>query len=148
LARAYTRDGTFVTAFYAILDPAARTLTYSRAGHNPPRLVRGDRVLSLDKNGALPLGIEEGQFYQQSTITLERGDLLLLYTDGITEARVPSKNAAKGEMLGVERLDKMLLECATCSAADWVARIRSKVGAFCENTPQLDDQTLIAIRCL
>jgi sigma-B regulation protein RsbU (phosphoserine phosphatase) len=148
LARAYTRDGTFITAFYAILDPAARTLTYSRAGHNPPRLVRGDRVLALDKNGALPLGIEEGQVYEQSTITLERGDLLLLYTDGITEARVPSKDAAKREMLGVERLDKMLLECARCSAADCVDRIRCEVGAFCENTPQLDDQTLIAIRCL
>jgi len=86
LTRTYTRGGTFVTAFYAILDPSKRTLTYSRAGHNPPRLVRGDRVISLEENGAMPMGIADDLSYEESRIQLERGDLLLLYTDGITEA--------------------------------------------------------------
>src|SRR5262249_32899052 len=65
LAKADTRDGTFVPAFYAVLDPQDRTLSYARAGHNPPRLVRRGDVLSLDKAGALPLGLFEGQRYEE-----------------------------------------------------------------------------------
>src|SRR3954464_12549767 len=75
LTGSYTNGGTFITAFYAVLDPAARTLTYSAAGHNPPRLVRGDRIIALDGGGALPLGIEQGEQYGQAQITLERRDL-------------------------------------------------------------------------
>jgi sigma-B regulation protein RsbU (phosphoserine phosphatase) len=147
LTRSYTRGGTFVTAFYAVLDPAARTLTYARAGHNPPRLVRGDRVLSLDETGALPLGIMSGQTYDQSTLTLEAGDLLLLYTDGITEAMSPLKAGESRQLFGTERLDKVLLECAARSPEECLGRIRAELAAFSETVPPKDDQTLIAIRC-
>ena len=78
LSRSYTRNGTFITAFYAVLDPAARTMTYARAGHNPPRLVRGGRVTALDGVGGMPLGILGEQPYGETTVTLERGDLLVL----------------------------------------------------------------------
>jgi phosphoserine phosphatase RsbU/P len=148
LVQSYTSGGTFITAFYAVLDPAARTLTYSRAGHNPPRLVRGDRVLSLDEEGGLPMGILGEQSYGQATVTLERGDLLLLYTDGITEAMAPAKGDAPRRMFGLSRLDKLLLACDECNAAGCISRIRSEVAAFAENMPPSDDQTLIAIRCL
>ncbi len=107
LTQAYTRSGTFVTAFYAVLDPRARMLTYARAGHNPPRLVRGDRVLSLDGAGGLPLGILDGQKYCQTTVPLERGDLLLLYTDGITEAMAPAPSGTSRELFGTDRLDDL-----------------------------------------
>jgi sigma-B regulation protein RsbU (phosphoserine phosphatase) len=148
LSRAYTRDGSFVTAFYAILDPPKRTLTYSRAGHNPPRLVRGDRVLSLEEIGALPLGIIEGQAYEETTVRLEPGDLLLLYTDGITEAAVPRSGQETNALFGVERLDKLLLDCRSNSADECIGRIRAAVSAFCEDAPPADDQTLIAMRCV
>ena len=148
LARSYTRGGTFVTAFYAVLDPATRTLTYSRAGHNPPRLVRGDRVLPLDGAAALPLGIVGGQAYGQCTVTLEPGDLLLLYTDGITEAMSPPKGAGGRELFGTDRLDDLLLDCGTGDVEECISRIRAAVAAFCEHAPPTDDQTLIAIRCL
>jgi sigma-B regulation protein RsbU (phosphoserine phosphatase) len=147
LTRSYTRGGTFVTAFYAVLDPVARTLTYARAGHNPPRLVRGDRVLSLDETGALPLGILPGQSYDQSTLTLEAGDLLLLYTDGITEAMSPLKAGESRQLFGTERLDNVLLECAARTPEECIARIRAALAAFSETVPPKDDQTLIAIRC-
>jgi sigma-B regulation protein RsbU (phosphoserine phosphatase) len=148
LARAYTHDGTFVTAFYAILDPAARTLTYSRAGHNPPRLVHEDKVISLSEVGALPLGIFNEESYGQSTVTLARGDLLLLYTDGITEASPPMKGAARRQLFGLERLDRVLLDCRASNAETCITRIRADVSAFCENAAPMDDETLIAIRCL
>jgi sigma-B regulation protein RsbU (phosphoserine phosphatase) len=146
LARAYTRGGTFVTAFYATLDPRTRTLTFSRAGHNPPRLVRGGRVISVDGDGGLPLGVLERQIYAQSTLLLEPGDLLLVYTDGIIEATAPSRGPR--QFFDVERLDKLLLDCGTCSADACIARIRKEVAAFTQNAPPTDDRTLIAIRCL
>jgi sigma-B regulation protein RsbU (phosphoserine phosphatase) len=148
LTRAYTRGGTFVTAFYAVLDPTSRTLTYSRAGHNPPRLVRGNRVLSLDGAGGLPLGILDAQAYGQAIVTLQRGDLLLLYTDGITEAMAPLKDAASRELFGTDRLDNLLLDIGARSAEECIGRIRTEVAAFSANASPTDDQTLIAIRCL
>jgi sigma-B regulation protein RsbU (phosphoserine phosphatase) len=147
LAGAYTGEGTFVTAFYAILDPSSRTLTYSRAGHNPPRLVRGGRVLALDENGALPLGIVASQTYSQSVLSLERDDHLLLYTDGITEAMAPQSQSRPRELFGVERLDRVLLEQAGLSAQRCVDGVRSRVADFSGNVSK-DDQTLIAVRCL
>jgi sigma-B regulation protein RsbU (phosphoserine phosphatase) len=147
LARSYTRDGTFVTAFYAVLDPEKRTLTYSTAGHNPPRLVRGDRVIALNRNADVPLGIFEGQAYRQATETLERGDLLLLYTDGITEAMAPTSPSGSREMFGVERLDRLLVDCGSSNPVGCIERVRRDLGTFCAHAPPTDDQTLIALRC-
>jgi len=150
LVESYTRGGTFVTAFYAVLDPAAGTLAYARAGHNPPRLVRRGRTLSLDTAGGLPLGIVGEQGYDQAVVPLEPGDLLLLYTDGITEAAPPAPSGGAGsrELFGTDRLDDLLLACGTLSAADCVARVRTAVAAYANHAPPTDDQTLIAIRCL
>jgi sigma-B regulation protein RsbU (phosphoserine phosphatase) len=149
LTRSYTRGGSFVTAFYAVLDPATRTITYSIAGHNPPRLVRGERVIPLDEDGALPLGIEQGQDYEQTSVTLTAGDTLVLYTDGITEAMAPAAGGADGRPLfGVRRLDRVLLDCRAASADEFVRRIRSEVTAFRGGAPASDDETLIALRCL
>jgi sigma-B regulation protein RsbU (phosphoserine phosphatase) len=148
LARAYTRDGTFVTAFYAVIDPTDRTLTYSAGGHNPPRLAHNKRVLSLDDAGSLPLGVAEGQTYTQAVVTMEAGDVLLMYTDGITEAMVAGESTHSHELFGVDRLDALLLACGGRPADECIARIRAEVAAFCGNTPPADDQTLVAIRCL
>jgi len=99
-----------VTAFYAVLDPSTRTLMYSRAGHNPPRLVRNGRVVPLNDGGGLPLGILDGEAYEQASIVLETGDLLLLYTDGITEAMAPVKIDDDVQLFGIDRLDRLLLD--------------------------------------
>ena len=146
LTQAYTRGGTFITAFYACLDPATRTLTYGRAGHNPPRLVRDDRVLSLDGAGGLPLGIVDGQAYEQTKVQLQPGDLLLLYTDGITEAMAPKQADQSRELFGTDRLDQLLLACDCRNVNATIDKVRAGVAAFSQNTPLTDDQTLIAIR--
>jgi sigma-B regulation protein RsbU (phosphoserine phosphatase) len=148
LVRWYTRNGTFVTAFYAVLDPTARTLTYSAGGHNPPRWVRDSRVLALDESGGMPLGIAGRQRYGQAVVTLRSGDLLLLYTDGITEAMAPKVPDRPHDLFGVERLDRVLLECGGQSPDECVARIRAELAAFTANAPPTDDHTLVAMRCL
>jgi sigma-B regulation protein RsbU (phosphoserine phosphatase) len=148
LASAYTHDGSFVTAFYAVLDPHERTLNYSRAGHNPPRLARGNTVLSLDGVGAFPLGIVDDQAFEQATVKLESGDLLLFYTDGITEALAPLHSDNAGSMFGTDRLDVLLLACSAVRPDECLNQIRAAVAEFCQNAPPTDDQTLIAVRCV
>jgi len=89
LATRYSQlSSTFVTGFYGIYDPATRLLTYSCAGHNPPRLKRhrDGSLHSLDEAGGYPLGIFDEGAYSEAALPLESGDQLIFYTDGMTEA--------------------------------------------------------------
>lgn len=146
LVRSYTTSGAFVTAFYATFYPSTHQFVYSTAGHNPPRLLRGDRVISLDKQGGLPLGIFPNEKYSEAEITLEPGDMLLLYTDGITEAMAPADSNGHRELFGVQRLDALLRQCCDARPQDCINRICAAVAEFTANAPRMDDQTLIAIR--
>ena len=143
LAARYTTDnGTFVTAFYGIYDPATRVLTYTSAGHNPPRVGRcdGDHVRAIDRNGSLPLGIEPEVCYEDTVERLKPGDFLLLYTDGITEARPPD-----GGLFGVERLDAVIADCSG-GAPDLVHLVLRAVADFTNGCAASDDRTLLAAR--
>jgi sigma-B regulation protein RsbU (phosphoserine phosphatase) len=110
--------------------------------------VRGGSVIALNVDGGLPLGIFPNQAYEQTTVTLEPGDLLLLYTDGITEAMAPLDGAKSRELFGSDRLDELLVDCVDCDVQECINRIRAALAAFSQNAPPADDQTLIAIRCL
>lgn len=138
----YTIDSTFVTAFHAIYDPATRALTYASAGHNPPRLKRCDdgSLAPLDKVAGLPLGIFAGEAYEDATMTLVRGDQLILYTDGVTEA-----HDAAGKMFGVERLDRVLENCAV-GAGDLLRSVLDELEAFTGGRPAHDDRTLLVLK--
>ncbi|HTL30428.1 MAG TPA: GAF domain-containing SpoIIE family protein phosphatase, partial [Tepidisphaeraceae bacterium] len=103
LAARYTGSGNFVTAFYGIYEPATRKLLFSSAGHPPPRVRQcgGDFVRPiLAKQRSLPLGIDLNESYVDTETMLTPGDIMVMYTDGITEAR-----SSDGDMFGVERLD-------------------------------------------
>jgi sigma-B regulation protein RsbU (phosphoserine phosphatase) len=141
-ARYTTDSGKFVTAFYGLYDPATRTLVYASAGHNPPRLRRGGtrEVCALDREGSLPLGIEADVIYEDACETLGPGDLLVLYTDGITEAR-----GHDGDLFGVERLDRMIAGCEA-GAAELLACVLDEVDRFTDRRPPGDDRTLLAIK--
>lgn len=144
LARLYTRTGgTFVTAFYGHYDPRTHRLRYANAGHNPPR-VRGcdGAVREVPSPGGFPLGIMQDGAFPEAEITLRRGDLLLMYTDGITEAMNP-----QGDLFGVERLDQVLSE-SECgmSAASAMKEVETAVAQFAAGHPQQDDQTMLALR--
>jgi sigma-B regulation protein RsbU (phosphoserine phosphatase) len=132
----------FVTAFYGVYDPAQRILTYSSAGHNPPRLKRcADGSLTLlDRARGLPLGISPMERYQTETYQLVPGDELVLYTDGVTEA-----TNKQGEMFGLERLDKVLENC-TLGASDLLKAVLAAVEEFTEGRPAADDRTVLVAK--
>ncbi len=142
LANLYTTDNeAFVTAFYGLYDPATRLLTYSSAGHNPPRLMRCDQgfIESIDGARSLPLGLLAEEAYENATLDLHPGDQITFYTDGITEAA-----AADGSMFGMGRLDAILSRCGG-NAQDLVNDVVAEVRAFTEGISPADDQTLIGV---
>jgi sigma-B regulation protein RsbU (phosphoserine phosphatase) len=109
LAKAYTLNtGNFVTAFYGVWDPATRELAFATAGHPAPRLRTAEgSILPLDGGYGLPLGIVDDEVFPNNVRRLNPGDTLVLYTDGITEARNP-----RGTMYELESLDAALAACA------------------------------------
>jgi sigma-B regulation protein RsbU (phosphoserine phosphatase) len=142
LSTLYTADNeAFVTAFYGIYDPSTRRLTYSSAGHNPPRLQRCSEMTieSLEHAQSLPLGLDADEVYQDSTLVLTPGDRLAFYTDGITEAI-----STEGRMFGMERLDQILARCGG-TAQELVDDVVNEVKAFTLGEPPADDQTLLGM---
>ncbi|MBI1826247.1 MAG: PP2C family protein-serine/threonine phosphatase [Planctomycetes bacterium] len=136
-------QGIFATAFYAMYDPSDRTLRYSSAGHNPALLVdRHAHVAELDDAQTLPMGVEYLCEFPESSVTLSGGDTLLMYTDGIIEASNPA-----GEFYGRDRLLGCIREDLT-GAQHIVDCVNSKLLGFMDNGPQVDDQTLVAMRVL
>jgi len=134
------RAGLFVTAFYGILDPAAGTLTYCNAGHNPPYLLNAqdrDTVQTLSKTGMV-LGVVEDATWKQETVRLAPGDVLVLYTDGVTDAE-----NEQGSFFGQERLLEIAQANLGCSAQDIQDTLIAEVHEFMGDTPQFDDITLV-----
>jgi len=148
LSKSYTPSGSFVTAFYATLDPDSGRLVYSSAGHNPPRLLRDGKIISLEEAGGLPLGILADQRYPEASATLRPGDVLVLYTDGITEAMAPMAKDGSRELFGTDRLDDLLCEHSGSTADQIVAAIRAAVTVFRSGTAPTDDQTIVVLRRL
>lgn len=137
-----SRSGMFVTLFYAILDVRQKTLTYVNAGHNPPVVfnsMTGD--LRMLKAKGIALGAIEDMDYEEITMPLVAGDLIVFYTDGVTEAI----NVA-GEQFGEEKLYALIKEISEMPAREMVRKIESQVRAFCYGAPQYDDITLMVLK--
>jgi sigma-B regulation protein RsbU (phosphoserine phosphatase) len=132
----------FVTAFAAMYCPISRDLIWARAGHNPPLLRSAchQRVRLLDEVGDIPLGIAPGICYEETTTRLAPLETLVLYTDGITEARNPD-----GEMFGVERIEESLRHCSGAPACA-VQSIGGALVAFEAGVRPGDDQTLLVLQ--
>ncbi len=142
LSEMYTLDtGSFVTAFYAIYDPADGTLDYANAGHPPPRIRRASgKIEAIEGAGGLPLGIIREEPYHPGTARLYPGDTLVLYTDGITEARAPD-----GELFDDHRLDALLRTCDG-GAQQVIAKTLWEVERFTNRAPATDDRTIVAAK--
>jgi sigma-B regulation protein RsbU (phosphoserine phosphatase) len=129
----------FVTFFFGILD-AEGNCTYINAGHNPPFWVRPDGTLRELTEGGMVLGLFPGASYESNTIRLEAGDHLVLYTDGLLEAR-----NIQGEEFGQAKLRDLLQQCARMCVADILDNLQKELAAFSAMTPQHDDITLMVL---
>jgi serine phosphatase RsbU (regulator of sigma subunit) len=128
----------FVTMFYCTLDPATGILRYANGGHSPPYLRHADgSVEALTGSGGLVLGAMPGVEFPEHAVQLRRGDRLVLYTDGLTEAW----NAAE-EAYGSERLVAEVRAHGAAGAAALVERICQSVSGFVGDAAQVDDVTL------
>lgn len=131
-----------VTLFYGELDPASGVMEYVNAGHNRPIVIRRDGTLERPAETSMVLGVLPRRGYPTSELRLERGERLLLYTDGISEARDPA-----GAEYGDARVaDYLRLQPATGSDEDLVDGLVADVLRFCGATPPHDDMTLTLIR--
>ncbi len=137
-----SKSGMFVTLFYGVLDAQDRSLTYVNAGHNPPLICRGaDGAFSDLPATGMAIGALPDAEYASGTAVLGPGDVMVLYTDGITEA----ENTAE-EMFGEDRLREAIVRARMLPASGIVAAILESVQAFSGTAPQSDDITLIVIR--
>jgi phosphoserine phosphatase RsbU/P len=132
----------FVTAFYAVYDPATGVLRYSSAGHNPPRLrvgFSGDDgpVLALEHAQGLPMGIMDDAEYIEAQTELTSGDAVVFYTDGITETFGPGR-----ELFGTERLDGVIAQPHR-SAGAFLSGIMEAVNGFADGAAPADDRTIL-----
>jgi serine phosphatase RsbU (regulator of sigma subunit) len=128
----------FITFFVAIFDPKAATLTYVNAGHNQPLLVKADGAIRLLEAGGLILGLYSDSAYEQETLTLASQDLLLIYTDGISEAEDEA-----GREFGENRICKAALAGRTKSPEQILENLTRDVQAFHDDKPPDDDMTLL-----
>jgi sigma-B regulation protein RsbU (phosphoserine phosphatase) len=137
-----SKTNMFVTVFFAILDMETGELGYANGGHNPPILIRNNgKTMPIEKTGNLVVGVIEGIKYASRRLVLYAGDMLLMFTDGVTEAANP-----KGELFGDERLLQEVSAAADPSPASMVTAVREAVGRFSEGAPQADDITILAVR--
>lgn len=139
-----TNPATFVTIFYARFNPSRRTLQYASGGHNPPLLIRpktGESFL-LEESGPI-VGILPDAHFSNTVIPLEYGDILTLFTDGVTE-----QENENGEEFSIDRLKEVVLNTEKEPAAAVVAHITEAVSAFAGTTQQSDDLTVVVAKIL
>ena len=132
----------FTTLFYGILNTKTGAFTYTNAGHTPPVLLHDDgKCEILPLTGGIPLGISEGESFEEKTVTLRPKDSIFIYTDGVTEMMNPD-----GEEYGISRL---LEDLSTQTKEELSALndyVYKKVFEFAQGAPQFDDLTYLSLR--
>jgi serine phosphatase RsbU (regulator of sigma subunit) len=136
------KSGMFVTILFCLLDCQGATLRSVRAGHHPPLVLDAERRINMTNMGVgQPLGLVPGMLLDEQEMKLEPEAMVVLYTDGVTEAK-----DADGNDFGVEGIQRVLQASPSLSAQEACEQIYKAVNAFCQNEPQGDDITILAIR--
>jgi serine phosphatase RsbU (regulator of sigma subunit) len=137
----------FVTLFLARIDPESGAVTYVNGGHNPPYVLRVSGEVEMLSAGGLLLGMFPEAEYESGEITLGRGDLLVAYSDGVTEARAPaSPDGEFGEEFGEDRLLEFLRDARELAPETLVDRLIARIREFSGPVQLADDVTVAAIR--
>jgi sigma-B regulation protein RsbU (phosphoserine phosphatase) len=139
---ATTSPEKYATFYFALYDEALHTLTYTNAGHLAPMLLHGSDLRMLDSTGTV-VGAFPVAVYEEKTVTLEHGDVLLAYTDGIVEPE-----NVYGEMFGEDRLKDLLYKYATADSAELIARTMEAVVQWTGEGELQDDMTMVVARRL
>jgi len=139
---ATTSPEKYATFYFALYDEALHTLTYTNAGHLAPMLLHGNNLEMLDSTGTV-VGAFPVAVYEEKTVTLEQGDVLLAYTDGIVEPE-----NVYGEMFGEDRLKDLLVKYARADSAELIARTMEAVVHWTGEGELQDDMTMVVARRL
>jgi sigma-B regulation protein RsbU (phosphoserine phosphatase) len=132
-------DNRYATLFYVELEYNSGSLRYLNAGHNPALLIRGDKIETLGAS-ATPLGMLPGAAYTECGLVLQPGDMLMAYSDGLTEA-----SDARGEEFGMERVEKLLPQLKDLPPERIGGRVLDEVDRFLGDARAGDDLSLIII---
>ena len=131
----------FATLFYGVLDTQTNKLCYTNAGHDNPFLFSGNGEARRLGIGGTVLGFMEESIYEEETLSFSSGDVLLIYSDGVTEAININE-----EEFGEERLEVLVRDNLGASSTDLIETIISEVRMFTDDSPQFDDITLVVLR--
>jgi serine phosphatase RsbU (regulator of sigma subunit) len=138
---AKTPPESFATAFLGLIEPSTGRLVFASAGHDPVALVRSNGDIDWLMPTGMPLGLMPNATYTATEASLEPGDTMVLYTDGITEANNPEE-----EEFGRERLGECCVEHRGLPVDDLAQAIHDSVEAFAQSVPYHDDRTLVILR--
>ena len=141
----HTEDHRYATMFYGHVDTKERTFTYSNAGHPPPILCRNGEVQLLEVGGTF-IGMFEQCSYSQATISLQSRDVLVIYSDGVTDAGTSADTDEPDDAFGQERLETIIATHSTLSADALLDRIIAEVTGYANRQKQFDDITLIVMK--
>ena len=137
---ATTAPENYATFYFAVYEAPTHSLTYTNAGHLAPLLVRGGNIQMLGSTGTVVGAFPFAQ-YEEKTVALEHGDLLVAYTDGIAEPE-----NAYGEMFGEERLKDLVIKYTKTDSSEIIAHVMEAVNHWTGSSELQDDMTMVVAR--
>jgi sigma-B regulation protein RsbU (phosphoserine phosphatase) len=138
----YSTSGNFVTLFIGLVDPRDSSMSYVNAGHNPPLVVTKDGGLELLEATGMMIGAFDFATWEEKKINLSDGDMVFIFTDGVTEA---DRNG-QGDQFGDERLEKLAVEMRGYTPKEITTRLMDEINAFMGDAPRSDDITTLIIK--
>jgi sigma-B regulation protein RsbU (phosphoserine phosphatase) len=141
LAADFSKSDVFATAFFARFYPGGRRFSFANGGHNPALLIRANGEVERLEPGGPALGVLPGVDYEEDIRRFAEGDLLIVYTDGLVEARDPQQR-----FYGIDRLTRLAGECRNHDADTIKARLLADLSMHCRAQQHRDDVTIVVVR--